>query len=76
MAYPELRLGIEYDGREHLDQQRALRDLDRQAYFTARAWRIVRFPKHGVLHEPARIPWTVRRAMIAANGTPERSRAS
>jgi len=76
MAYPELRLGIEYDGREHLDQARALRDLDRQAYFTARAWRIVRFPKHGVLHEPARIPWTVRRAMIAANGTPERSRAS
>jgi very-short-patch-repair endonuclease len=76
MAYPELRLGIEYDGREHLDQARALRDLDRQAYFTARAWRIVRFPKHAVLHEPARIPWTVRRAMIAANGTPERSRAS
>ena len=76
MAYPELRLGIEYDGREHLDQARALRDLDRQAYFTARAWRIVRFPKHVVLHEPARIPWTVRRAMIAANGTPERSRAS
>ncbi|HEX3259968.1 MAG TPA: DUF559 domain-containing protein [Pseudonocardia sp.] len=76
MAYPELRLGIEYDGREHLDQARALRDLDRQAYFTARAWRIVRFPKHVVLHEPARISWTVRRAMIAANGTPERSRAS
>lgn len=76
MAYPELRLGIEYDGREHLDQARALRDLDRQAYFTARGWRIVRFPKHVVLHEPARIPWTVRRAMIAANGTPERSRAS
>ena len=76
MAYPELRLGIEYDGREHLDQARALRDLDRQAYFTARAWRIVRFPKHVVLHAPARIPWTVRRAMIAANGTPERSRAS
>jgi very-short-patch-repair endonuclease len=49
MAYPELRLGIEYDGREHLDQQRALRDLDRQAYFTARAWRILRFPKHVVL---------------------------
>ena len=76
MAYPELRLGIEYDGREHLDQWRALRDLDRQAYFTARGWRIVRFPKHVVLHEPARIPWTVRRAMIVANGTPEGSRAS
>ncbi len=76
MAYPELLLGVEYDGREHLDQRRALRDLDRQAYFTARGWRIARFPKHVVLHEPARIPWTVRRAMIVANGTPERSTAS
>ena len=26
MAYPELMLGIEYDGREHLDPDRALRD--------------------------------------------------
>jgi AbiEi antitoxin C-terminal domain len=39
-AYPELLLGVEYDGREHLDQRRA-----------------------------------VRRAMIVANGTPERSTA-
>jgi hypothetical protein len=31
---------------------------------------------HVVLHEPTRIPWTVRRAMIASNGTPERSSAS
>ena len=76
MAYPELRLGVEHDGREHLDQRRTLRDLDRQAFFTARGWRIVRFPKHVVLHEPARIPRTVRRAMIAANGTPAGSQAS
>jgi very-short-patch-repair endonuclease len=39
MAYPDLMLGIEYDGREHLDQRRALRDLDRQAYLTAAGWR-------------------------------------
>jgi very-short-patch-repair endonuclease len=76
MAYPELMLGVEHDGREHLDERRALRDLDRQACFTARGWRIIRFPKHVVLHDPARIPWTVRRAMIAASGTPQRSRAS
>ncbi len=41
MAYPELLLGVEYDGREHLDQRRV-----------------------------------IRRAMIVANGTPERSTAS
>ena len=76
MAYPECKLGVEHDGGEHREERRALRDLDRQAYFTARGWRIVRFPKHVVLHEPARIPWTVRRAMIAASGTPQRLRAS
>ena len=45
MAYPELMLGVEYDGREHLDQRRALRDLERQAFLTAAGWRIVRFPR-------------------------------
>lgn len=75
MAYPEHKLGVEHDGREHLDQWRALRDLDRQAYFTSAGWRILRFPKRVVLHEPARIPWAVRR-MIASSGASGRSRAS
>ncbi len=76
LAYPDILLAVEYDGREHLDQRRALRDLDRQAYLTAAGWRILRFPKKVVLYEPALIPWTVRRAMIAAGGTSHRSRAS
>jgi very-short-patch-repair endonuclease len=75
MAYPELLLGVEHDGREHLDQRRALRDLDRQAYLTGVGWRILRFPKRVVLHEPALIPRAVRR-MIASSGTSRRSRAS
>jgi very-short-patch-repair endonuclease len=68
MAYPELMLGIEHDGSEHREERRALRDLDRQAYFTGAGWRIVRFPKRVVLHETARIPWTGRR-MIASRRT-------
>ncbi len=66
MAYPELMLAVEHDGREHLDQRRALRDLDRQAYLTAAGWRrVLRFPKGVVLHEPDLIPATVRCAMAA-----------
>jgi very-short-patch-repair endonuclease len=65
MAYPDLLLGVEYDGREHLNPQRALRDLDRQAYLTARGWRILRFPKRVVLHEPERVPWAVRREIAS-----------
>lgn len=68
MAYPELMLGIEHDGSEHREERRALRDLDRQAYFTAAGWRILRFPKRVVLHETARIPRAVRR-MIASRRT-------
>jgi very-short-patch-repair endonuclease len=42
LAYPDLRLAIEYDGREHLTQERARKDLDRQAYLSARHWEIER----------------------------------
>lgn len=51
MACPEIMLGIEYDGREHLTQERAARDLDRQAYVTAAGWtKVLRFGKGPVLH--------------------------
>ncbi len=75
MAYPEVMLAIEYDGREHLTQHRAMRDLNRQAYLTAAGWhRVLRFPKEVVLHEPELIPSTVRRElMIAASRTGVRS---
>ncbi len=71
MAYPDLMLAVEYDGREHLTQHRAMRDLNRQAYLTEAGWRpILRFPKEVVLHEPRLIPLTVRRElMIAASRT-------
>jgi very-short-patch-repair endonuclease len=71
MAYPDLMLAVEYDGREHLTQKRAMRDLNRQAYVTAAGWhRVLRFPKAVVLHEPELIPATVRRELkIAANRT-------
>ena len=66
MAYRDLVLAVEYDGREHLDQRRALRGLDRQAYLTAAGWRrILRFPKQVVLHEPELIPATVRRVIAS-----------
>lgn len=62
MAYPEIMLGVEYDGRDHLTQERAMRDLDRQAYLTGIGWKkILRFGKAEVLHRPravaARVRW-------------------
>jgi very-short-patch-repair endonuclease len=65
MAYPELKIAVEYDGREHLTPERARRDLRRQAYLTAAGWTVLRFPASVVLHEPwkiaADVRWLLRR---------------
>ena len=67
MAYPELRLGIEYDGREHLDPDRALRDLAREGYLGRRGWDVLRFPAREV-YRPGWVAAQVGRK-IAALGT-------
>jgi very-short-patch-repair endonuclease len=62
MAYPEIELGVEYDGREHLTQERAMRDLERQAYLTAQGWKIVRF-RAAEVFRPAVVAARVRREL-------------
>lgn len=63
LAYPARRLGIEYDGAEHRSQQRAMRDLDRQARLTALGWRVLRFTASDVMNRPEVIAERVRRAL-------------
>jgi very-short-patch-repair endonuclease len=66
MAYPTIMLGIEYDGREHLSQERAARDLDRQAFITAAGWtKVLRLPKGQVLHRPWEVAARVRGELMA-----------
>lgn len=60
MAYPELKIAVEYDGREHLTPARARRDLHRQAYMTAAGWTVVRFAASVVLYEPWKISADLR----------------
>ncbi len=65
LAYPELKIAVEYEGREHLTPARARRDLRRQAYLTAAGWTVLRFPASVVLYEPwkiaADVGWVLRR---------------
>jgi very-short-patch-repair endonuclease len=61
LAYPERKIALEYDGREHLTPERARRDLNRQAYITREGWTVVRFPASVVLYETWKIPRDVRR---------------
>jgi very-short-patch-repair endonuclease len=48
LAYPALRLGLEYDGQHHLTAARAMRDLTRQAYLSTAGWEVLRFPAREV----------------------------
>lgn len=66
MAYPKIKLAIEYDGREHLTQERAMRDLRREAYLTAAGWRILRFRARDVLGRPNWVAGTVCGELIRA----------
>lgn len=63
LAYPAIRLATEYDGREHLDPARALRDLDRQAYLTAAGWRVLRF-RAAEVYRPVVVANRVRRELL------------
>jgi very-short-patch-repair endonuclease len=71
LAYPGLMLGIEYDGREHLTAERALRDLRREADLVRAGWFVLRFTAAEVVHRPRWVASVVRgelvrRGMIAA----------
>jgi hypothetical protein len=42
LAYPAVRLAIEYDGRDHREPGRAVRDLRREAYLARCDWDVLR----------------------------------
>ncbi|WP_170231217.1 endonuclease domain-containing protein [Pseudonocardia kunmingensis] len=57
-------LAIEYDGAEHLDPERARRDLERQAVLTGLGWTILRFDARTVLHDQEHLVAVVRAELI------------
>jgi very-short-patch-repair endonuclease len=66
MAHPAIRLAIEYDGDAHRTQERAMRDLTRQAYLTDNNWKVLRFTAVQVLHRPWEVAARVRYELIQA----------
>jgi hypothetical protein len=48
LADPDALLAVEYNGRDHLDMRRALRDLDREARLAAAGWKVLRFTTYQV----------------------------
>jgi very-short-patch-repair endonuclease len=66
LAYPEIRLAIEYDGEAHRTQERAMRDLDRQAYLSAAGWTVLRFTAAQIMRRPRWVAARVREELAKA----------
>jgi very-short-patch-repair endonuclease len=65
LAYPELRIAVEYDGEEHRTQARARRDLVREADLASAGWRILRFDAAVVMRRPHQIVAEVQAELAA-----------
>lgn len=69
LSYPELRLIVEYDGRQHReDDDQWDHDNDRDDWFDHEGWMIVKVFSRGIYREPAKTVERVRRAIVARGG--------
>jgi hypothetical protein len=66
LGYPAYRVGIEYDGGEHLKPDRARRDLERQHRLSQLGWTLVRPRAATVLHRPRLVAVEVHRELDRA----------
>jgi very-short-patch-repair endonuclease len=65
LAYPELRIAVEYDGEEHRTQARARRDLLRESDLVSAGWLILRFDAAVVMRRPHQIVAEVQAELAA-----------
>ncbi len=73
LSYPELRLAIEYDGRQHAESDRQWeRDVERREELDRDDWRIVVVLAKGIYREPGRTIERVVEALVS-RGTTERT---
>ena len=64
LGYEEWKLALEYEGRQHADQDQFGRDVDRYSLMAADGWLVLRFAgRH--LHGPAVVLDRTRRALIS-----------
>ena len=62
LAWPELMIGIEYEGAPHTEPGRVLRDIARHTRLVDLGWRIYRYTKRELYGERARIIAELTRA--------------
>jgi hypothetical protein len=63
LAWPEHRIGVEFEGGGHTAPVQVLRDVGRYTRLVDRGWRIYRYTKYDVYVEPGRIVDELTRAL-------------
>ncbi len=63
LAYPERRIGIEYDGDDHVRPGRVLQDIGRGTDLVDQGWHLYRFTKRDIYGDPAEIVAKIDRAL-------------
>lgn len=66
LAWPHLKVAVEYDGEEHRSIGRHGRDLDREDELRALGWTIVHATARQIYYAPARLAAQVMRELAAA----------
>jgi hypothetical protein len=65
MAYPEYRVAVEYDGRQHADLDQFRRDADRWPAIAGQGWILIRVLDHHLAEPERRIVAPTRRALLS-----------
>jgi very-short-patch-repair endonuclease len=63
LAWPELKVLVEFDGDHHRDRKTFVDDLRRQNALVAAGWTVLRFSSADVLGHPERVVAQIRRAL-------------
>jgi very-short-patch-repair endonuclease len=69
LAYPDARIGVEYDGAVHTGPEAVLRDIARHTALLDQGWQVFRYTKHDVRDRPELIVAQVGRALARARCT-------
>lgn len=68
LAYPHLRIAIEYEGNGHRDAGRWERDIERRELFEDAGWRVIRVTRRALFDEPDDLIARIYRARTARGG--------
>lgn len=68
LAYPDLRIAIEYEGAGHRDPGRWERDIERRELFEDAGWRVIRVTRQALFDEPEALIARIRRVRMARSG--------